>query len=734
MGIRPAGIRGTLLSAVLLGALLMIADFARGQARLLPPEPITNEAMASFQPAQDKEKKAQEDLFKLDLERLLQVPVAPSTPNAAPISLQQQVSSVSRQESSVAHSAAAVFVITQEMIRRSGATSIPEVLRMAPGLQVSRVDSSRWAITSRGFSERFAGKLLVQIDGRTVYNPVFSGVYWDVQDLLLQDVERIEVIRGPGATVWGANAVNGIINIITKSARETQGGLVTGGGGSFEGGFTGIRYGGKIGDDLYYRVWGKWFDRDTGFNGNPDLNGIGSTHDDWRQGRGGVRFDWLASERDTLTLQGDLYQGDSGRSDFRPLVTPVFPATPGNPFVFQNIEDEHSVGGNVLFRWTRQQGKDANWMLQAYWDHFDRHGTNNTFHIKTETFDLDFQQQFPLTCRQKLIYGLGYRLIDVSLQGSSFDNFFAVGTAARSLNTYTAFVQDEFTLVEDKLFFTAGSKFEHNAYTGFEYQPTGRLLWAPDKEHSIWGAVSRAVRTPNLLEAADGATTTLLPAPIAPPVFPQLRSNRDLNSEDLIAYEIGYRAQPSERFSWDLALFYNVYDNLIVPRAGGVVPGPVPGTFVLPLVRENGLNGETYGAELAANVKLNECWRVYGQYTFLRTHLHRAAGLPSSAENFEKLSPRSQVYVQSSWDLPRHFEFDLIGRYVETLPGFSPQVPSYITLDARLAWRPRPNLEIAVVGQNLLDSHHLETGTSLLLRNTLVEIPRGVYGMVTVRW
>lgn len=704
------------------------------QVRLLPPVEVmpsgAHESQVLLVQEKAPEKKEKDDLFKLDLERLLQVPVAPATPAAPTLSPQQLVSTVTRQESTVGQSPTAIFVITQDMIRRSGATSIPEALRMAPGLQVARIDSSRWAITARGFNERFAGKLLVQIDGRIVYNILFSGVYWDTQDLLLEDVERIEVIRGPGATIWGANAVNGVINIITKKAQDTQGGLVVGGGGTFDRTITGLRYGGKIGDDLYYRVWGKWFERGPGFSP------FGPTHDDWRQGRGGFRLDWQASERDAITLQGDLFEGDSGRQDTRVRLAA--------PFFFTNIEDEHSWGSDVLFRWRHDQDKESGWTLQAYWDRFHRAGTNGTFGFDSETIDVDFQQQFPLGSRHKVVYGLGYRWVHLPIGGSTFDNGFAIGNAERSTDLYTAFVQDEIALREDALFLTLGSKFEHNAFTGFEVQPTVRLLWKLSERRSAWTAVSRAVRIPNIGEQnlSSNAQPPIFGSPLLPPgaspgapLFPVFVPPKDLlAAEDLIAYEAGYRAQPTEKLSYDLAVFCNVYDNLIGPRASAVIPGPVAGTFVLPFARFNGLSAEGYGAELAVNYRLHERWRLYGAYTLLHLFLHEEPGLRSTAETFEGVSPHNQVYLQSSWDLGCKFEFDLIGRYVETLPGFDPHVPSYITLDARLAWRPRRNLELAVVGQNLLDSHHLESGTSQVIRGTLVEIPRGVYGQATWRW
>lgn len=697
---------------VLLGV-LGIVNQGHSQAVLLPPV-----ATVAQQPGQPQEPK--EDLFKLDIERLGQVPVVP-TSSAPAISLQQQVTSVSRQESTVAHSSAAIFVITKEMIRRSSATTLPELFRMVPGLDVARIDSSRWAISSRGFNNRLTDKLLVQIDGRTVYNPIFSGVFWEAHDLVLQDIERIEVIRGPGATLWGQNAVNGVINIITKRAQDTQGSLLIGGGGTQSQGMSGFRYGGKLGDDLYYRVWGKWSQEGVFYA--PD----GHAPDDWRQGRAGFRFDWLATCQDTFTFQGDFLRGDYGRTDIRAALAP--------PFITNLTGDDRTFAGNLLGRWRHEYGERSDWTLLAYYDHFERKITNGLAAFQFDTFDVDFVQQFPLTSRQQVVYGLGYRNLGIDFQGSSYDNNFAISSTDRHVHYWSAFIQDEFTLVKDRLFFTAGCKFLENGFSGFEYQPTGRFLWTPDERHSAWTAVSRAVRTPNLIEQnlAFAQLPSYPPALGGAPQFTRIVGDRGVISEDLIAYEAGFRAQASESFSWDLALFYNVYDNLTSFRPGATpLPGPVAGTFVLPSLRDNGLNGEGYGAELAANLKLSERWRIYGNYTFLQLNLHRAEGLPSSSEVAERQSPRHQAYLQSSWDICRNVEFDLYGRYVDALPGFA--VPTYFSLDLRCAWKPRPNLELSVIGQSLLQSNHTEIGTAGLSPFPLIQVPRGVYGMMTYRW
>ena len=692
------------------------------------------------------------DLLDLPLEQLAQQRVrAPA--------LEQEVTSVSRQVSSVGKSPAAVFVITNDMIRRNGATSIPEALRMAPGINVARIDSNKWAVSARGFSDRFAGTLLVQIDGRVVYNQLTSGVYWDVPDVVLQDVERIEVIRGPGATVWGSNAVNGIINIITKHSKDTQGAMVSAVGGTVDKAITSVRYGGSNDDEtLHYRLYGKWFERGKQFlpSGPSQLAPprvppgfapipITRPNDDWRSGRGGFRVDWDATECDTVMLQGEAYAVSSGRSDFRPQTAA--------PFVWQNLEDEVSIGGDVLARWQHETGENANWALQVYWDHFGRASGNNNnvnainvnhpinvnlLNFRADTYDLEFQQQFPLNEWNKFIYGLGYRQVDTFFSDSTGDGGFALGSnpTNRVLNRYAGFLQDEFTLVDDRWYFTPGCKFEHNTLAGFQYQPTCRLLWTPTDRQSAWGAVSRAVRIPNISETA--VSITGVPPLNSLPTFVQTRGNQNLKAEDVMAYELGYRAQTTDEFSFDTALFYNVYDNLIVPKAGAVVPGP-RGSFLVPAQRVNGLRAETYGIEFLANWKVTDTWRLQGNYSFLQMLVHSdSAATSGRARSIEGASPQHQVYLQSSWDLTETVEFDLMARYVDQLENFPSgvpnKVPSYISMDARLGWRPCAHREFAVVGQNLLDNHHLEFGGNQFLSAPLIEMRRTVYGMFTMTW
>ncbi|MGD0516369.1 MAG: TonB-dependent receptor [Thermoguttaceae bacterium] len=643
-------------------------------------------------------------LADLDIEQLAKTPVVVP-------SMDIPVTSVTKEQSTVGHSPAAIFVITPEMIRRSGATCIPEALRMVPGIEVARISSDTWAITSRGFNDRYANKLLVLIDGRTVYTPVFSGVYWDTQDVIMADIERIEVIRGPGGTLWGANAVNGVINVITKKAKDTQGAFVSVGGGTEEKFNSAFRYGGKIGDDGYYRIYGKQFDRGTFYS--PD----GDPQDAWRQGRFGFRSD-LNLDREktnTLTVQGDHYTGATGYQD---AVASTLP-----PFTVPIAGKEVVTGENVLARLRHVYDEDSDWALQMYYDHYLRSGDITLEDVKT--FDVDFQYRFPLSERQKITCGAGFRGIHDALPSN--DDFTQQFTPVeRTYNLTSQFVQDEISLVEDKLGLTLGVKMEQNDFTGFEVQPSARLLWSIDRRHSAWGAISRAIRTPS--RAEDNIARTSYTG--MPDVFSRFYGNPDAQSEEMMAYEVGYRAQATEKYSWDIATFYNVYNRLatIQPGEPFVENDPWPPHGIYPLGVVNGAYANTYGVELSQNYSVSEYWRLYAQYTYLQVSMYN-----NYSNIREGTDPHNQVYLRSSWDLRHDLEFDLIGRYVDNLPGLA--VPTYITMDLRLAWRPRKHLEMAVVGQNLLQNQHLEYNPLASETGAAVtEVPRGVYGTITYQY
>jgi iron complex outermembrane recepter protein len=635
-----------------------------------------------------------------DVGQLTQVRVSESVP-----SLDTVVSTVSRTPSTVGKSPAAVFVITNEMIRRSGALTIPDVLRMAPGVNVAQIDANTWSVTIRGFSGAFSNKLLVQIDGRTVYTPLFAGVFWAAQDVLLEDVERIEVIRGPGATVWGANAVNGIINIITKRAGDTQGVYAQAGAGNYERGFVNARYGGQIGADIDWRIYGKWFERGTG------IPLSGPEFDDWRTGRGGFRLDWDPGRcgTDLFTVQGDTYDTPAGNRNTSAILT--------FPFATTFDTDEHFRGSNVLARWTHVIDDQRDWQLQAYYDYTQYEtGAGPNAIENRDTIDIDFQSRLPFGERQKIVWGAAYRTTSDHIRYPPFPAGFT--TPHQVLQIFSYFVQDEIALVPDLWTATVGCKFLHNTYTQFEYQPTARLLYTPDDRQSAWAAVSRAIRLPS---RADVSVIYNISPPIPAPVFPQYRGNPDVLSEELLAWEAGYRTQPTDYFSWDLALFFNQYENLI-----GAVPGLpelAPFGIIIPANVENVQRAQSYGFELAANVDMTENWQIRGAYSFLRIDI-----LGPDDGNPEGTAPRNQLYLQSSHTLANNLQLDLIGRYADALPFFN--VPSYVVGDVRLAWRRDPCTEFFVVGRNLFDNGHLEFGPGDVNINSGVR--SGVYAGVSI--
>lgn len=608
-----------------------------------------------------------------------------------------EVTSVSRRQGTIAESPAAVYVLTAEDIRRAGATSLPEALRLVPGLQVAQQDSSTWTVSARGFSSS-ANKLLVQIDGRSVYTPLYSGVFWDVQDTLLEDIDRIEVIRGPAGALWGANAVNGIVNIITKGAKETQGLLVTGGGGTEERAFGGMRYGWRTGDDAYSRVYVKSFERDdTALADGSDAG------DAWRMLQGGFRTDWDPSPDNRFTLQGDGYGGDSN--------------TPTNGTTSLS-------GGNVLGRWTRQLARGGDFQLQAYYDHTER-TIRQVFGEKRDTFDVDFQHHFALGTRQDVTWGAGYRATRDNVDNSLLVQF---DPDHRTTQVPGAFLQDEITLVEDRLRLTLGAKFAHDDYSGFEVQPGARLLWKIDRRQDAWTAVSRAVRTPTRLDS-DLRINTVLPGGTN---YISYVGSDEFESEEVIAYELGYRTRPLDRLALDAAAFFNVYDRLqsIEPGVPFTEQTPPPPHLVLPFAVGNKLEGETYGAELAATWEAADWWTLRGGYTHLREFFHTESGsTDTTSEDAEGDDPRNQAFVRSSMNLSHRLQVDAALRYVDSLPG--QQVPSYLEGDARIAWSPVKRLELAVVGQNLFDRRHPEFGTDPALRS---EIQREVYVSATCRW
>jgi iron complex outermembrane receptor protein len=647
-----------------------------------------------------------------------------TSPDLTELSMEQlldtEVTSVAKLPHTLAHSPAAVFVVTQDDIRRVGATSIPEALRFVPGLHAARIDRNKWAISARGSNGQFsANKMLVLIDGRTVYTPSFSGVWWDVQDTMMEDIERIEIIRGPGATLWGANAVNGVINVITKSARQTEGNLLSAAIGTEDHGMAAFRHGGKLGKDASYRVFGKYFDRDD----YVDENGHGAG-DTWRAGRGGFRVDGVADGNDTYTVQGDIYRDDSGSAPSTLLDLPTLS-------LFQAHNDLRAHGANVLGRWTHSLGGESTFSVQTYWDRAERIVPLNGFHEIVQTFDLEFQHSLPLGDAHKGLWGGGYRLVERDEENSLKVAFSPEDAADHWFNL---FVQDEIAVIPDSLSLTLGSKFEHKTLVGFLLEPNARLMWTPDTRNSVWLSVARAMRTPSWSEQAGRFSGfALVPGPL-PLVFGS-RGNHSLKAEELVAYELGYRAQPRADLFFDLALFYNVYDrltNLDPPGPADCVPRVLSGNAFIEClpVFDNGVKGESYGMELTADWRPTRDWRWRLGYTLMKFDV-RATGDTQGVTTIpetEGSDPSHQFFARSSLDLSKSLRFDLMYRYVDALPAAG--TDAYATLDARMAWDVHRDVELSLTGRNLLEDRHFESGRQPALTATQVE--RDV--LAAIRW
>ncbi len=655
-------------------------------------------------------------LALLSLPAMAAEPQATSTEALKRLSVEEllstEVTSVSRTEESLGSAAAAVTVVSDEDIRRSAATTVPEALRLVPGINVARRNANSWAVSSRGFSSVDSEKLLVLSDTRSIYTPLFAGVFWDVQDYVMEDIDRIEVIRGPGAALWGSNAVNGVINITTKSAKDTQGLFLEADAGTEERG-TAARYGGSTDAGLSYRVFGKYSDHDSTLHANS------STSDDWRLAHGGFRADWEANQEDKVTVQGDLYRGDIGQL-IPALAVGFLPPLGGDL-------QEHVSGGNVLARWQRKLGEASDLQLRAYYDR--THRDDPTYVDDLDTVDLDLQHRFALASRQEVVWGLNYRLTADRTEGKGF---FAGALQPRSSDDtlVSAFVQDQIS-VSDKLRITLGTKLEHNDFSGYEAQPSVRAAWDVAPGKTLWAAVSRAVRVPTRIER-DIFINASNPAAN---VVARLQGNEDFHSEELLAYELGYRWQVLETLSVDLAAFHNQYRGLASLERGTPFFEASSGRTIIPIINRNLTDGQAEGAEALAVFSPLRVWQLTGSYSYVSLSLEPHGLDLNRGALVEGATPRHQFGLKSFLDLPAGFELDALFRRLTAVRSSQDIVtgegiPGYSELDVRLGWQGWRRLELSLVGQNLLHNHHIEFGSP----DARGEIERSLYGKVVWRY
>jgi iron complex outermembrane receptor protein len=594
-----------------------------------------------------------------------------------------QVTSVTKTPQKLSEVASAIQVITGEDIQRSSATSLPEALRLASNLQVAQTNSHDWAITARGFNgaplsnASLADKLLVMIDGRSVYNPLFGGVFWDAQNVLLEDIDRIEVVSGPGGTLWGDNAVNGVINVTSKTADKTQGLYASAAVGTFLQDQAGARFGGKAGKNIFYRVYGQ-FSNDK----STTIHDTTNSKDNWNMVQGGFRMDYFVSEKNTITFQGDLYSGNEN--------------SPTSTII---------NGQNILGRWTHKFSESSDLKLQVYFDRTYRDLSRIAFTDEVKTYDLDLQHSFLLGKRQQIVWGGSFRSAEDNTKSSPAIFFTPANT---DLILGTGFVQDQISILKDRLQLTLGTKLSGNHYTGFEYQPSGRLAFTPDTHHTIWAAVSRAVRVPSRFDADESLPSLTTP-------------KGKFSSEKVLAYELGYRLEPVRRIAVSLAGFYNWYTDL---RRINVNPNGPATTLIF----SNDQKAHTWGIEVSASYLMFDWWHFRMGYTYLgKKFTALSPAVLKGADIFEGLDPHHQAMLQSVVDLPKNIQFDVNARFVDSLTiwPLTPDVSQYFSLDLRIGWQYK-KFEFSIVGKNLLAARHVEFVES--------QIPRSIYGKIVCRF
>ncbi|MFQ5482304.1 MAG: TonB-dependent receptor plug domain-containing protein [Nitrospinaceae bacterium] len=634
--------------------------------------------------------------MEMDLQKLMQMDVV--------------VTSVSKRPQKLHETASAIYVVTQEDIRRSAAVNIPEVLRLVPGVLVSKIDQNQYNVSIRGFNADFRSKkLLVIIDGRSIYNPLSSGVRWEAVDVMLEDIDRIEVIRGPGAVLWGSNAVAGVINIITKPAAETQGTLLAGGAGTEERGFATLRYGGTLGGKFHYRVYGKYRDRDDGKRSDGT-----DAFDDRQIRKAGFRTDWQATPNDQFTFQGD-YHNIEVESD---IVSNFTSFTPPHSAPLKTTR-EHKWG-NFIGRWTRQLENGSGFKFQIFYNRFG-FLDDQPLDIQTDQADLEFQYDFNWEDRHKVSWGLNYRYANIDFLDSPF-----IQIKSGDTNQFAFFFHDEITLVPGTWKLLLGSRFEHNEFSGFEVQPSIRTVWTPHPGHTLWMAVSRAVRIPSFSEDNIVANFSVAPSRLL-----RFIADGRTEAEELLAFEAGYRVKPVPELSFDITGYLHKYDDLIDLVQGTPFLETSPGApnQITPFNNENALKGEVLGVEVSAEWKPVEHWLLSGSFTYSTLDLRPTVNMPTLAILAAEDEPNILFNVRSYLELPYDLELDTLVYFQSDYPGV--QLDSFTRVDLRLGWKPTRAFEFSLAGQNLQDARHPEFDNR---REFRTETERSFYAKATFRF
>ncbi len=635
------------------------------------------------------------------------------------IIVQEYISLASKRPEKVWETPAAAYVITATDISRSAATNIPDLLRMVPGMFVGNTDSSTWIVGARGLANEYGIDTLVLLDGRQVNFLSWGSVLWSIQDYPLEDIERIEIIRGPGGTLWGTNSGNGVINIITKHTKNTQGGLLSGIAGTdlYKGVF---RHGGKMGEDAFYRVYGTYKDVDSFKDGNGN-----NSVDDWSYGKAGFRIDWQPSDQNELTFQGTAYQDNAWFTHFSPGVReePFFPV--------KNRYIKDKEGLDLLVQWDHAFDDESKMKWLTYYDYFNL-DNDYVVNLNYHTFKTDFEYQFNPFPDHEFIIGSGYRLVSDDVKNGALH----YEPPSANDQTFTAFIQDDYTIIEDKLKLSLGSQFQYSDYSDFDYQPSAKLVYTPYEQYTVWTSVTRSANHYYRVMNENSFIFYALDFPYGSGTIPMLASFCDeghANSENKLTFEIGQRLQATRYLSFEFSAFYNILEDHLTADTNWDQPvffaDPIPHLIVFAFPGNN-IDGETYGVELAANANITDSWKLMASYSALDIQLH----LKNNSNDFvwyflEDSSPHHQFKINSYLDITKDVKLDASYYFVDEINNWG--IPPHGRLDVRLGWEPSKQLEISLVGTNLLDSQTHEANG---MYTAYTEVERGVYGKLTYRF